>query len=216
MALKAGRYGLKKKMLEKLLSLPGIKSIGEGLYLNASTGELSATGGGGGGTTVVANPEGAATDDLAKLQVGETIYGIPEGTDVEANPSGSATDNLTKLKVGNDIYGVLDFDSLNYSTQGLTFTPGECEYLAGGYIKIGKLVFVNIRFKVTHQDGVCTVPGFPSYTNRTAYNKVLVISSYVGTTGINNAYIASNGTLAIPAAVTVGSEFVFNGVYLAD
>lgn len=34
-------------------------------------------GGGGGGTTVVANPSGAATADLSKLQVGEGIYGIP-------------------------------------------------------------------------------------------------------------------------------------------
>lgn len=35
--------------------------------------------GGGGGTTVVANPSGAATEELEKLQVGNTIYSIPEG-----------------------------------------------------------------------------------------------------------------------------------------
>lgn len=34
-------------------------------------------GGGGGGTTVVANPAGDATDELEKLQVANTIYGIP-------------------------------------------------------------------------------------------------------------------------------------------
>ena len=34
--------------------------------------------GGGGGTTVVANPEGEATDDLEKLQVGSDIYEIPK------------------------------------------------------------------------------------------------------------------------------------------
>ena len=33
----------------------------------------------GGGTTVVANPSGAATEELEKLQVGNTIYSIPEG-----------------------------------------------------------------------------------------------------------------------------------------
>lgn len=33
---------------------------------------------GGGGTTVVANPEGEATDDLEKLQVGNDIYEIPQ------------------------------------------------------------------------------------------------------------------------------------------
>ena len=35
-------------------------------------------GGGGGGTQVVANPEGEATSDLEKLQVGEEIYEIPQ------------------------------------------------------------------------------------------------------------------------------------------
>ena len=35
-------------------------------------------GSGGGGTTVVANPEGEATDELEKLQVGNDIYSIPE------------------------------------------------------------------------------------------------------------------------------------------
>lgn len=35
-------------------------------------------GGGGGGTTVVANPEGEATDELEKLQVGSDIYEIPK------------------------------------------------------------------------------------------------------------------------------------------
>ena len=39
----------------------------------------NAGGGGGGGTTVIANPAGAATDTLNKLQVGATIYSIPSG-----------------------------------------------------------------------------------------------------------------------------------------
>ena len=41
--------------------------------------EVAAGGGGGGGTTVIANPAGAATDTLNKLQVGATIYDIPSG-----------------------------------------------------------------------------------------------------------------------------------------
>lgn len=36
-------------------------------------------GGGGGGTTVIANPAGAATDTLNKLQVGATIYSVSGG-----------------------------------------------------------------------------------------------------------------------------------------
>lgn len=38
-----------------------------------------AAGGGGGGTTVIANPSGAATETLNKLQVASTIYSIPSG-----------------------------------------------------------------------------------------------------------------------------------------
>ena len=41
--------------------------------------EVAAGGGGGGGTTVVANPAGAATDTLNKLQVESTIYELPGG-----------------------------------------------------------------------------------------------------------------------------------------
>lgn len=42
--------------------------------------EVAAGGGGGGaGTTVIANPAGAATDTLNKLQVASTIYDIPSG-----------------------------------------------------------------------------------------------------------------------------------------
>jgi hypothetical protein len=41
--------------------------------------DFALTGGGGGGTTVVANPSGAATDTLNKLQVESTIYSVPSG-----------------------------------------------------------------------------------------------------------------------------------------
>lgn len=63
-------------------------------------------GGGGGGTTVIANPTGEPTDDLNKVQIGSTIYDIPEGTEVEANPTDSASETLTKLKVDDIIYSV--------------------------------------------------------------------------------------------------------------
>lgn len=56
------------------------------------------------GVAVVANPEGEASADLTKLQVGEAIYGIP--AKVEANPEASATANLGKLKVGSVVYAI--------------------------------------------------------------------------------------------------------------
>ena len=63
--------------------------------------------GGGGGTTVVANPEGEATEELEKLQVGSKIYGIPEG--------GAAvlTDDLTTVVTVGGI------------TAGTTYEEGE-------------------------------------------------------------------------------------------
>ena len=46
------------------------------IYLN----NRNYSGGGGGGTTVVANPSGTATDELEKIQIGDTIYDIVGGS----------------------------------------------------------------------------------------------------------------------------------------
>ncbi len=59
--------------------LGGVKVDGSSITINSS-GVISATGGGGGGTTVIANPSGSATDDLEKVQIGATIYEIPDTT----------------------------------------------------------------------------------------------------------------------------------------
>lgn len=75
MALRSGYYGLKKSLLNKVKGLPGIKSIGSGLSLNSTTGELTATGA---TVAIEANPEGAATDNLVKLGIGEDIYAVPD------------------------------------------------------------------------------------------------------------------------------------------
>lgn len=75
MALRSGYYGLKKSLLNKVKGLPGIKSIGSGLSLNSTTGELTATGA---TVAIEANPEGAATDNLLKLGIGEDIYAVPD------------------------------------------------------------------------------------------------------------------------------------------
>lgn len=60
----------------------------EGLLLELK--ETIEEGGGGGGTKVVANPEGEATDDLEKLQVGSGIYAVGGG-----GGSAELTDDLT-------------------------------------------------------------------------------------------------------------------------
>lgn len=51
-------------------------------------------GGGGGGTTVVANPDGEASDNLHKLQVGNNIYQIPSGGGGDAALENDVTSNL--------------------------------------------------------------------------------------------------------------------------
>lgn len=86
--------------------------------------------------TVEANPSGTPTADLAKLQIGDGIYGVTNvsanvavstlaaplttlkinddeytvpsggGTTVVANPSGTATDDLEKIQIGNTIYDI--------------------------------------------------------------------------------------------------------------
>lgn len=82
-------------------------------YHNVQDGLKAALeGGGGGGTTVVANPEGSATADLAKLQVGETIYGIP------AEAGDISYDNTSSGMTADDVQEAID--ELNTGISGIT------------------------------------------------------------------------------------------------
>lgn len=72
----------------------------KGQYRNVQ--EALDNAGGGGGTTVVANPEGAATVELAKLQVGETVYGIP------AEAANINYDNTTSGLTADDVQDAID------------------------------------------------------------------------------------------------------------
>ena len=83
----------------------------------------------GGGTEVVANPEGEATADLEKLQVGESIYGIPEGTNVVANPTLAGTESaLAGLQVGETKYKVPVGYEIHTYTAGKTYTSSDTDY----------------------------------------------------------------------------------------
>ncbi len=63
---------------------------------------VEASSGGGGGTTVVANPEGSATANLSKLQVGTTIYGIP------AEAGDISYDNTSSGMTADDVQEAID------------------------------------------------------------------------------------------------------------
>ena len=79
-------------------------------------------GGGGGGTNVVANPTGAATEDLTKLEVGNTIYGISGssgGGDLFVNITKGGTFLMadgTKLPNGADATDTRGNDTARYNT----------------------------------------------------------------------------------------------------
>lgn len=82
-------------------------------YHNVQDGLAAALeGGGGGGTTVVANPEGSATADLNKLQVGTTIYGIPE------TAAKVTYDNTSSGLTADDVQEAID--ELNTGLSGVT------------------------------------------------------------------------------------------------
>ena len=70
-------------------------------YRNVQEG-LAAALEGGGGTTVVANPEGSATADLAKLQVGEGVYGIP------SSAAKISYDNTSSHLTADDVQEAID------------------------------------------------------------------------------------------------------------
>lgn len=69
------------------------------------------------GTNVVANPSGEGTTDLTKLQVGNTIYNIPQGTPTdELLGTWVFNDNLSLIN--NSYY--LSFTTANYECTGLS------------------------------------------------------------------------------------------------
>ena len=88
-------------------------------YHNLQTAVSAALdGGGGGGTTVIANPEGSATDDLSKLQVGTTIYGIP------AEAGDISYDNTSSGMTADDVQEAIDELKASIPGVATTSSPG--------------------------------------------------------------------------------------------
>ena len=75
----AGAFVIHEGTLYKCTSAISIPEDWTPAHWTQTTIMENAGGGGGGGTTVIANPAGAATDTLNKLQVGATIYDVPSG-----------------------------------------------------------------------------------------------------------------------------------------
>ena len=73
---------------------------------------------GGGGTTVIANPEGTASEDLTKLQVGNDIYEIPQGGIKALISDKVSTKVIINKWVSKTWYGLTNFFGKNIWTDG--------------------------------------------------------------------------------------------------
>lgn len=131
-------------------------------YRNVQEGLAAALeGGGGGGTTVVANPEGSATADLAKLQVGTTIYGIPaEARDIsyDNTSSGMTADDVQEAidELNTGLSGVTELIPSGATTSNKLATasdiPGTATTLAPGIVQPDGT-------SITIEDGVISAVG---------------------------------------------------------
>lgn len=101
MALKAGYYGVKKGLLNKLQKLTGIYSLDSETLELSSAGELKVIGGSG-GTTVEGNPQDEATDTLSKIKIGTTVYDVPDTTYSEGTGVDISAQNVISLDAGID------------------------------------------------------------------------------------------------------------------
>lgn len=107
----------------------------------------------------------------------------------------------------------------SYSTSGLTYT--NCTYVAGGYYKIGKVCFFNIRIKtksdLATSDDVY-IAGLPTYSGIS--NTVVVTGfgySSLSEVTINKPVVLyTNGNLKLSHSLTANSDYIVNGFYLCD
>lgn len=107
--------------------------------------------------------------------------------------------------VANDINSNL---SASLSSTGLSFI--NCNYVEGGYAKIGNLCVVNIR--VTQTAGTSfRIDGFPTYSGQ--YNKVCLSGINVNTTVSVNGGLEASGTLVMKATGT--DAFMISGCYVS-
>ena len=154
-------------------------------YHNLQTAVKAALeGGGGGGTTVIANPEGSATDDLSKLQVGTTIYGIP------AEAGDISYDNTSSGMAADDVQGAID--ELSADIPGLATTEA-----AGIVQPDGETI--------TIEDGVISAVG-GSGSGETYSTEETLIGSWLGAPLYRKSYpvqsMPDNSTLNVPTGLS--------------
>ena len=85
-----------------------------------------AAGGGGGGTTVIANPAGAATDTIYKIQVESTIYELPGGWLEVTGTLAAGQTSITLSNAGITTTATVDIytDQYGVNPTGVTISAG--------------------------------------------------------------------------------------------
>lgn len=102
----------------------------------------------GGGTTVVANPTGAATEELSTIQIGQNIYSVPEGggtTDYPNLTNKPSINSVTLVgnKTSSDLGVVITLTQAEYNalTAAEKADPNKVYYITDSTGEIEKLHF---------------------------------------------------------------------------
>lgn len=155
--------------------------------ISGRTYTIPSGGSGGGGSSVTANPAGAASADLQKLDVDGTIYGIPVGSEVEANPAGSPSADLESIGIDGSVYSIPVSQPVDYS-----------QILASGDDTTGSSVIeVDPAVKVL-SPGTWMIHYYAEFDTRNMGSKRRDIGLYIRND--------SNYNIAMDKAVVWGSE----------
>lgn len=136
--------------------------------------------GGGEGTTVVANPSGEATDDLAKIQIGNTIYDITDDEIVFIK--GELVNNSWKLVdvTFDDIYELVENGDrlavliLNYPQQN------DCYYILSA-VSEGQIEFAYVGNNFALNGRVITSTNMFAVVVSTNQNDIFILERSVST-----------------------------------
>ena len=102
-----------------------------------------------------------------------------------------------------------------YNNSGLTVTNGTLT--AGGFCKVGNIVFLNIRVKATASDTMIYINGLPAYSNIANANIVPCTCKNFSDVKDAYAFIETSGRLAINSAdVIADKSYAVSAIYLCN
>lgn len=107
----------------------------------------------------------------------------------------------------------LELNPTGFTTAGLTFT--NATLLDGGYVKLGKIVVLQIRLQVTAAVSTSAAPiaGLPNANYTTGVNN-LILCNYV--TDTKQGYVSNTGQLAIYGNWAANDIIRISGIYICQ